>query len=201
MGKLVFNFKAVKLNKTAKATINKHLAEQENILTEEYLKIALTKFNVDYEYKERQRSYDIDGEEHCDTIKIPDTGSFILVSQRVIKDIQSLPSYESKLLAHIVCNLNWDSNVIQIDVNDCPEVSTSAKYVRLAIFKLVELNYIAKTVIPGVLVINHNEMFLGNKKKFIANYKKIHKDEEVTFDKQGRIIINGEKKKRGVING
>lgn len=201
MGKLVFNFNAVKLNKAAKSTINKKLVECENKLKEEYLKIALTKFNVDYEYKERQRTYYIDGEEHHDITKVPSTGSFILVSQRVVKDIQSLPSYESKLLAHIVCNLNWDSNIIQIDVNDCPEVSTSAKYVRLAIFKLVELNYIAKTNLPGVLVINHNEMFLGDKKKFIANYKKIHEDEEVTFDKQGRIIINAEKKKRGVING
>lgn len=200
MGKLVFNFDAVKLNKTAKTTINKKLAEYENKLKEDYIKIALTKFNVDYEYKERQRTYYIDDEEHYDITKVPSTGSFILVSQRVIKGIQNLPSYESKLLAYIVCNLNWDSNIMQIDVNDCPEVSTSAKYVRLAIFKLVELNYIAKTNLPGILVINHNEMFLGNKKKFIANYKKIHEDEEVTFDKQGRIIINVEKKKRGVGN-
>lgn len=200
MGKLVFNFKSIKLTNTAQAIVDKDNAKYAEERHNRHISIAITPFNIDYEYKEKQRIYDIEGEEHRDIIQILKCETFNRITSQTIKDIRNLPCYEGKLLTYIACNLNWDSNIIIIDANNCPEVSTGARYVKEAINELVKLKYLAKTNIVNVYIINHNRMFLGNMKKFIVNYKETHKNEELIIDNKGRVVIKKEKNRRGVGN-
>lgn len=198
MGKLVFNPAGIKLNKSARKAIDNKTAIIRKDLEKDHFAIAITPFNVDYEYKEVKSYYEIHGEEHCDVKQIPKCEAFYRITAQTIKDIRNLPCYEGKLLCHITCNLNWNSNVIRINPEDCNEVSTGARYVKEAINELVKLEYLAKTNIVNVYIINHNRMFYGDIRKFITKYNSIHEDEELVMDNRGRVVLKDERRRKGV---
>lgn len=198
MGKLVFNPAGIKLNKAARKAIDNKVAVIKKNLEKDYYSIAITPFNIDYEYKEVKSYYEIHDEEHCDVKQITKCETFNRITSQTIKDIRNLPCYEGKLLCYIACNLNWNSNVVKINPEDCVEVSTGARYVKEAINKLVKLEYLAKTNIIGVYIINHNRMFYGDIRKFITKYNSIHEDEELIIDAKGRVVLKDERNRRRV---
>lgn len=193
-----FKFGNIKLSKSARAIINHKVDTVRANLEKEYITIAPTPFNIDYEIKSNKDMIELFGTKcsiNQETIK---SQPYKRISDRLLNDLSSLPSFERKLLSYIATNLNWNSNVIYLQPENCIDISSDVQYIKRTIPKLVANNYITKTNISNVYIINHNEMFYGDIRKFIEKYNIIHENEEVIIDKQGRVVITDNRRKRGL---
>lgn len=193
-----FKFGNIKLSKSAKEAINNKLDTVRTNLEKEYITIAPTPFNINYEIKSNKDMIELFGTKCCINQETIKSQPYKRISDRLLNDLASLPSFERKLLSYITIHLNWNSNVIYIQPEDCTDISADAQYIKRAAAKLVANNYITKTNITNFYIINHNEMFYGDIRKFIERYNIIHENEEVIIDKQGRVVITDSRRKRGL---
>ena len=111
------------------------------------------------------------------------------VSDYVLQTLVTIDSKTARLLSYIIRHLNWQSNVVLIDDNNMPEVSTSRKLIRESLSVLDKMNLVKKTDDDCIIVINHNEMFFGSKTKFIEEYNECYLGKLAITTKGGKIIL------------
>ena len=87
----------------------------------------------------------------------------------------------------ILDNLKANSNIVDVSENQY-FVSNNRMYYR-AIAQLEKQNIIRLTNKKYILVINHNDVFIGNFTKFCEVYNDTYGDKEVSVDGRGRIIL------------
>ena len=91
------------------------------------------------------------------------------------------------IVGSILDNLKANSNLVDIS-NNKYAVSNSRNYYR-GVVELEKHNLIRLTNKKHIIVINHNDIFLGNFNRFCELYNDIYGDMEVSVDGRGRIIL------------
>ena len=91
------------------------------------------------------------------------------------------------MMISILDNLKANSNIVDVSENQY-FVSNNRMYYR-AIAQLEKQNIIRLTNKKYILVINHNDVFIGNFTKFCEVYNDTYGDKEVSVDGRGRIIL------------
>lgn len=91
------------------------------------------------------------------------------------------------IVGSILDNLKANSNLVDIS-NNKYAVSNSRNYYR-GVVELEKHNLIRLTNKKHIIVINHNDIFLGNFNRFCELYNDIYGDMEVAVDGRGRIIL------------
>lgn len=95
----------------------------------------------------------------------------------------------AKALLHIITSLKWCSNIVTIDVSNTSSISSSKRCILSALSALEKMNLIKKTIANNRYVINHNEIFYGDKKQFIKEYNRLYEGKLAEVTKGGRIIL------------
>lgn len=96
-------------------------------------------------------------------------------------------SVVKNMMIAILDNLKANSNIVDVSENQY-FVSNNRMYYR-AIAQLEKQNIIRLTNKKYILVINHNDVFIGNFTKFCEVYNDTYGDREVVVDGRGRIIL------------
>ncbi len=91
------------------------------------------------------------------------------------------------IVGSILDNLKANSNLVDIS-NNKYAVKGSRNYYR-GVVELEKHNLIRLTNKKHIIVINHNDIFLGNFNRFCELYNDIYGDMEVAVDGRGRIIL------------
>lgn len=91
------------------------------------------------------------------------------------------------MMMSILDNLKANSNIVDISNNQYA-VKGSRNYYR-GVVELEKHNLIRLTNKKHIIVINHNNIFLGNFNRFCELYNDIYGDMEVSVDGRGRIIL------------
>lgn len=91
------------------------------------------------------------------------------------------------MMMSILDNLKANSNIVDISNNQYA-VKGSRNYYR-GVVELEKHNLIRLTNKKHIIVINHNDIFLGNFNRFCELYNDIYGDMEVSVDGRGRIIL------------
>lgn len=91
------------------------------------------------------------------------------------------------IVGSILDNLKANSNLVDISDNKYA-VSNSRNYYR-GVVELEKHNLIRLTNKKHLIVINHNDIFLGNFNRFCELYNEYYGDTEVVVDGRGRIIL------------
>lgn len=91
------------------------------------------------------------------------------------------------MMMSILDNLKANSNIVDISNNQYA-VKGSRNYYR-GVVELEKHNLIRLTNKKHIIVINHNDIFLGDFNKFCELYNEYYGDREVSVDGRGRIIL------------
>ena len=91
------------------------------------------------------------------------------------------------MMISILDNLKTNSNIVDVSDNRYATINSRCYY--RAILELEKQELIRLTNKKYVLVINHNDVFIGNFTKFCEVYNDTYGDKEVSVDGRGRIIL------------
>lgn len=91
------------------------------------------------------------------------------------------------MMISILDNLKANSNIVDISNNQYATINSRSYYT--AIVELEKQNLIRLTNKKHIIVINHNDIFLGDFNKFCELYNEYYGDKEVSVDGRGRIIL------------
>lgn len=91
------------------------------------------------------------------------------------------------MMISILDNLKANSNIVDVSDNQYATINSRCYY--RAILELEKQELIRLTNKKYVLIINHNDIFLGDFNKFCELYNEYYGDREVVVDGRGRIIL------------
>lgn len=187
MPKIVFNTTATG------AAINaiKNVANEVIALAEDKTsKIVPTVFNLSYKKRIVVDQAEMFGEiVNCFKDKVC-RKPFKQINDRIIDYLVKCDKTTAKAIAYIIHNLEWNSNIIYIDYENCKEIANTKRYTLLALTALERINLIYKTNKKGIYVINHNEIFYGDINKFTEQYVKLYGNKKAVVTKSGKIDLN-----------
>ena len=164
--------------------------KQAKLAIEEAVKsIVPTVFDIDYSTKRVSGEVVAFGEIIEGFIDKPVTTPFKQISDYLLASFIRLDNKPARLLAHIVSILKWNSNIVLLDLNSLAHISVSKRVLLSAIITLEKMNLIKRTTYSNTYVINHNEMFFGDRKQFIKEYNQLYEGKQAVVNEKGKIIL------------
>lgn len=104
--------------------------------------------------------------------------------------LPKLTKLDTNVLMAIVYNLEPDTNLVKFSsINYATHISKSGNQILQSINNLIHFNILFPVSSQSTYIINHNIFYKGDLNKFAKEYKIIHKDSVIEYDKKGRIII------------
>lgn len=187
MPKIVFNTKAT----GAAAEAIKHVANEVITLAENTTtKVVPTVFNLSYKKRTVVDKTEMFGEiVNCFKDKVC-RKPFKQINDRIIDYLVKSDKMTVRAISYIIHNLEWNSNIIYIDYENCKEIANTKRYTILALGVVERMGLICKTNKKGVYVINHNEIFYGDINKFTEQYVKLYGNKKAVVTKSGKIDLN-----------
>lgn len=149
--------------------------------------LAPTTFFVSKEHTQKDILVDYLNHTTISFDKLKPEKGFIQTSYHWNYVILNANSVVKNMMIAILDNLKTNSNIVDVSENQY-FVSNNRMYYR-AIAQLEKQNIIRLTNKKYILVINHNDVFIGNFTKFCEVYNDTYGDKEVSVDGRGRIIL------------
>lgn len=174
-----FKFDAKKLTKANKIALANTESKYTKSIINSSNTILPTPFNIQYSYRDVEQDIQF-GHRLLRGIENKITGiQFKQVSDR-LNDIDDVADkYVHKTIKVLIRNLKWNSNVVIINKDDYEHICKNTRFVRDALYQLQRDNIIRLTTDIHKVVINHNELFYGNRDEFIQSYNDMYKEKDL----------------------
>ena len=94
-----------------------------------------------------------------------------------------------KTLFYVINNLEWNSNIVEIDYAEMHNlIKVNLRVITSAITYFCDNNIICRTDIRGIFIVNHNLVFRGNIEQFYKTYIAFYHDKLVVVS--NKVVLN-----------